>query len=45
MIVNNNIKLEYVLTNNIVIDKLTKTLPINKFNKFKNLIKLRLLNE
>ena len=44
-IANNNIKLEYILTDNIMINKLTKTFPINKFSKFRNSIRLKLLNE
>ena len=45
MVVNNNVKLEYVLINNIVADELIKAFFINKFNKFKNLIRLKLLDE
>ena len=45
MVVNNNAKLKYVLINTIITNGLIKILPTNKFNKFKNSIKLRLLNK
>ena len=44
-VVHNNIKSKYILINNIIINKLTKAFFTNKFNKFRNLIELRLLNE
>ena len=44
-VVNGDIKLEYMSTNNIIIDGLTKVLLINKFSKFRNSIRLRLLNK
>ena len=34
-----------MLIDNIMINKLTKTFFINKFNKFKNLIGLKLLDK
>ena len=42
-VVNNNIVLKYVLINNIITDGLIKSLSADKFSKFKNLGRLRIL--
>ena len=44
MVVNSDVELEYKLINNIIIDRLIKAFSANKFNKFRNLIKLRILD-
>ena len=44
-IINNNIKLKYMSIDNMVVDGLTKPLFVNKFNKFRNSIRLKLLND
>ena len=43
-VINSNIELKYILTDNIIANKLIKTLFADKFSKFKNLIGLRMLN-
>ena len=43
-VANGNIKLKYVLTDNIIADRLTKALFADKFNKFRNSIRLRILD-
>ena len=44
IIINGDVKLKYMLINNVIVNRLIKVFLSNKFNKFRNLIKLRLLN-